>query len=132
MAISDPIADLLTRIRNAVAISADKVDCPNSNVARGIAETLKGEGYITGYEVIQDGRQGVLRIRLKYGPNGEKLISAIKRESKPGRRVYKGVTELPRPQGGLGISIVTTPKGILSDRKCRELKVGGELICTVC
>ena len=131
MAISDPIADMLTRIRNAVRNNADTVVCFNSKVCLGIAATLRDEGYINGFDVVQDGRQGVIKIKLKYGTNGEKLINTIKRESTPGRRVYKGVSELPRPMDGLGISIVTTPKGVLSDRKCRELKVGGELLCTV-
>jgi len=131
MAISDPIADMLTRIRNAVRNNADTVVCFNSKVCLGIAATLRDEGYINGFDVVQDGRQGVIKIKLKYGINGEKLINTIKRESTPGRRVYKGVSELPRPMDGLGISIVTTPKGVLSDRKCRELKVGGELLCTV-
>ncbi len=131
MAINDPIADMLTRIRNAVRNEASSVNCLNSKVCRGIADTLKDEGYILGYELVQDGRQGVLKVKLKYGPNGEKLINIIKRESTSGRRVYKGVTELPRPMDGMGISIVTTPKGVLSDRKCRELNVGGELLCTV-
>ncbi len=131
MAINDPIADMLTRIRNAVRNEASSVNCLNSNVCRGIADTLKEEGYILGYELVQDGRQGVLKVKLKYGPNGEKLINVIKRESTSGRRVYKGVNDLPRPMDGMGISIVTTPKGVLSDRKCRELNVGGELLCTV-
>ena len=131
MAINDPIADMLTRIRNAVRNDAATVVCLNSKVCRGIADVLRDEGYIGGYDVIDDGRQGQIRVKLKYGPNGEKLINVIKRESSSGRRVYKGVTELPRPMDGLGISIVTTPKGVLSDRKCRELNVGGELLCTV-
>src|SRR6478609_8813342 len=131
MAISDPIADMLTRIRNAVRIDAPVVKCLNSKVCRGIADVLRDEGYITGYELVQDGRQGIIKVKLKYGPNGEKLINVIKRESSSGRRVYKGVSELPRPMDGMGISIVTTPKGVLSDRKCRELNVGGELLCTV-
>lgn len=131
MAINDPIADMLTRIRNAVRNDATTVNCLNSKVCRGIADVLRDEGYITGYDLVQDGRQGILKVKLKYGPNGEKLINVIKRESSSGRRVYKGVTELPRPMDGMGISIVTTPKGVLSDRKCRELNVGGELLCTV-
>lgn len=131
MAISDPIADMLTRIRNAVRNDAASVNCLNSKVCRGIAQALRDEGYITSFDVVEDGRQGILKVKLKYGPNGEKLINTIKRESTSGRRVYKGVTELPRPMDGMGISIITTPKGVLSDRKCRELNVGGELLCTV-
>lgn len=131
MSLSDPIADMLTRIRNAVRNEAASVKCLNSKVCVGIAAALRDEGYINGYEVVQDGCQGALKITLKYGPAGEKIINSIKRESTPGRRVYKGVADLPRPIDGMGISIVTTPKGVLSDRKARELNVGGELICTV-
>lgn len=131
MAFSDPIADMLTRIRNATRNQADQVRILNSKVCRGIADVLKSEGYITGYDVIEDGRQGIIRVDLKYGPRGEQLIHVIKRESKPGCRVYRKVTELPRPLAGLGIAILTTPKGVLSDRQCRTEKVGGELLCTV-
>lgn len=131
MAISDPIADMLTRIRNAVRIDAPIVKCINSRVCRGIADVLRDEGYILGYEIVQNGPQSIIKVKLKYGPHGEKLINVIKRESSSGRRVYKGVAKLPRPMDGMGISIVTTPKGVLSDRKCRELNVGGELLCTV-
>ena len=131
MAFSDPIADMLTRIRNATRNQAEQVRVLNSKVCRGIAEVLKSEGYISGYDVIEDGRQGLIRIDLKYGPAGEQLIHLIKRESKPGCRVYRKVTDLPRPLAGLGIAILTTPKGVLSDRQCREQKVGGELLCTV-
>lgn len=131
MAISDPIADMLTRIRNAVRNKSDQVIVLNSKVCRGIAQVLQQEGYITGFEVTEDGRQGVIRIQLKYSAIGEPLFYEIKRESKPGRRVYKGVKDLPRPLGGLGISIITTPSGVLSDRQCREKNVGGELLCTI-
>lgn len=131
MAFSDPIADMLTRIRNATRNQSEQVRVLNSKVCRGIADVLKFEGYITGYDVIDDGRQGIIRIDLKYGPSGEQLIHLIKRESKPGCRVYRKVTDLPRPLAGLGIAILTTPKGVLSDRQCREQKVGGELLCTV-
>jgi len=131
MAMSDPIADMLTRIRNAVRNQADSVDCLNSKVCAGIAKALQHEGYITGYNIIDDGRQGILRVELKYGPAGEKIIGAIRRESKPGRRVYTKVKDLPRPLGGLGIAILTTPRGVLSDRQCRMEKVGGEHLCTV-
>ncbi|MEM1210646.1 MAG: 30S ribosomal protein S8 [Planctomycetota bacterium] len=131
MALSDPIADMLTRIRNANRNEADSVDCLNSKVCRGIAQTLQDEGYITGFDVIDDGRQGILRVALKYGPRGEKLIHSIKRESKPGCRVYTKVKDLPRPMAGLGIAVLTTPRGVMSDRKARTEKVGGELLCTV-
>lgn len=131
MSMTDPIADMLTRIRNAARNQAEQVRVLNSKVSRGIAEVLKTEGYITDYDVIEDGRQGLIRISLKYGPAGEQLIHVIKRESKPGRRVYTKVTDLPRPLAGLGIAILTTPRGVLSDRQCREQRVGGELLCTV-
>ncbi|MEM9253776.1 MAG: 30S ribosomal protein S8 [Planctomycetota bacterium] len=131
MSLSDPIADMLTRIRNANRNEADSVDCLNSKVCRGIAQTLQDEGYITGFNVIDDGRQGILRVALKYGPRGEKLIHSIKRESKPGCRVYTKVKDLPRPMAGLGIAVLTTPRGVMSDRKARTEKVGGELLCTV-
>ena len=131
MSMTDPIADMLTRIRNAARNQADEVRVLNSKVCRGIAEVLKTEGYINDYDVIEDGRQGLIRIGLKYGPAGEQLIHLIKRESKPGCRVYKGVADLPRPLAGLGIAILTTPRGVLSDRQCREQRVGGELLCTV-
>jgi small subunit ribosomal protein S8 len=131
MALSDPIADMLTRIRNATRNQSESVDCRNSKVCAGIAKALQHEGYIAGYDVIDDGRQGILRLHLKYGPNGEHVINVIKRESKPGRRVYTKVADLPRPLGGLGVAILTTPRGVLSDRQCREERVGGEMLCTV-
>ncbi len=131
MATSDPIADMLTRIRNAVAIKRKTVNCLNSKVCRGIADVLKGEGYINDFDVIEDGRQGLIRIHLKYGPRGERLIRKIKRESKPGRREYCKVEALPRPLEGLGIGIVSTSRGVMSDRHCRSQRVGGELLATV-
>jgi len=131
MSLSDPIADMLTRIRNAARNKERTVVVKNSKVCRGIADVLKDEGYINDFDVIDDGRQGLIRIELKYGPAGEHLFHLIRRESKPGCRVYKGVADLPRPLAGLGIAILTTPKGVLSDRQCRDEKVGGELLCTV-
>ena len=131
MSLSDPIADMLTRIRNAVSNNVDTVDCRNSKVAVGIARVLKEEGYLSDYQVIHDGPQGALRITLRYGPHGEQLINKIQRASKPGRRVYSKVTELPRPLAGLGVTVVSTPKGVLSDRQARRERVGGELLCTV-
>lgn len=127
MSLSDPIADMLTRIRNAVRNDAKIVTCLNSKVCRGIADVLKAEGYINGYEVIQDGRQGV----LKYGPHGERVINRLSRMSKPGCRVYGKVTDLPRPLQGMGTVVVSTSRGVLSDRQCREQNVGGELLCVV-
>lgn len=131
MALSDTIADMLTRIRNAVRNSARCVDCRSSKVCVGIARVLKEEGYINQYAVIEDGRQGILRIDLRYGPRGEPIIRALRRNSKPSCRVYSKVGDLPRPLAGLGIIIVSTPKGVLSDRQARQEHVGGELLCTV-
>ncbi|HEB61328.1 MAG TPA: 30S ribosomal protein S8 [Phycisphaeraceae bacterium] len=131
MATNDPIADMLTRIRNAVAIKRKTVKCLNSKVCQGIAEVLKAEGYVNDYDVIDDGRQGFIRVHLKYGPHGERVLRRLTRESKPGCRVYTKVKDMPRPLEGLGIAIVSTPKGVLSDRKCRELSVGGELLATI-
>ena len=128
---SDPIADMLTRIRNAVRMGRRDVKVPASHLKAGIAEVLRQEGYITGFDRIDDGRQGILRIDLRYGPRGEQMIHALERQSRPGRRVYSGVEELPRPLAGLGIAIVSTPKGVLSDRQARDQRVGGELLCTV-
>jgi len=131
MSFTDSIADMLTRIRNAVRNRATRVDCRNSKVCAGIAQVLQDEGYITSFNVIDDGRQGILRVDLKYGPHGEPPFHTIKRESKPGKRVYLKVDEIPRPLAGLGIAILTTPRGVVSDRKARTENVGGELLCTV-
>jgi len=131
MTMSDPIADMLTRIRNAVHNRSKTVNVKASKVCTGIASTLKDEGYIDGFDMIEDGRQGQIRIRLRYGPRGEILLHEAKRESKPGRRVYRGFEDLKRPLQGMGICILSTPKGVLSDRKCREMRVGGELLATV-
>lgn len=131
MAVNDPISDMLTRIRNAVRNRAKGVDCLNSRVCRGIADVLRDEGYIDGYDVVDDGRQGLIKIRLRFGPRGETVINRISRESKPGRRVYTKVGDIPRPLQGLGIAIVSTSRGVLSDRKCRTERIGGELLATV-
>ncbi|MEZ6233337.1 MAG: 30S ribosomal protein S8 [Phycisphaerales bacterium] len=131
MALSDPIADMLTRIRNALRNRSKTVNCLNSKVCRGIADVLVKEGYVNSFDVVEDGRQGLLRVHLKYGPRGEKLIHDLQRTSKPGCRVYSGVEDLPRPLQGLGIAIVSTSRGVLSDRMAREQRVGGELLCTV-
>lgn len=131
MALTDTIADMLTRLRNAARNKAERVDCRNSNVCQGIARVLKEEGYIADFSVIDDGRQGILRLQLRYGPRGEPLFTAVQRASKPGCRVYIKSSDLPRPLGGLGIGIVSTPKGVLSDRQARAQKLGGELLCLV-
>jgi small subunit ribosomal protein S8 len=128
----DPIADMLTRIRNANRVGRRFVVIPKSKICSGIAQVLKDEGYIEEYDAIEDAtHQGQLRIRLKYSLTGEKVIHAIDRASKPGCRVYRGVDSLPRVLNGMGISIVSTSKGVMSDRKARESNVGGELLCTV-
>jgi len=131
---TDPIADMLTRIRNAVAIERPYVDIPESKLKVGVAGVLQREGYIWDYEIIpQEGApQGTLRVNLKYGPNGERVIQEIKRVSKPGRRVYSRVDQIGSVLQGLGISILTTSQGTLSNREAKERKVGGEVICTVC
>lgn len=131
MAMSDTIADMLTRIRNGVAARKKEVMCLNSKVCRGIAQILEEEGYIEGFDVIDDGRQGKIRVRLKYGDRGEEIIHVIKRESTPGRRVYRKVDEITSPLQGLGIALISTSSGVMSDRRCREEKVGGELLATV-
>jgi len=128
---SDPIADMLTRIRNAVRVRKKVVEIPASKVKAGIAEVLRDEGYIRGFDKIDDTRQGVLRIELKYGPLGEDLIHVIKRESRPGCRVYRSCTELPHVREGLGIASGSTSAGVMSDRRCRENNIGGELLCSV-
>ncbi|UCE62466.1 MAG: 30S ribosomal protein S8 [Phycisphaerales bacterium] len=122
---------MLTRIRNAVRVRRETVRIPSSNIKVGIARVLRDEGYINEFDVIEDKKQGILRIALKYGPRGELVINKIERASKPGRRVYRKVGDLPRVLDGLGIAIVSTSKGVMGDRDCREKKVGGELLCTV-
>jgi small subunit ribosomal protein S8 len=129
---SDPIADMLTRIRNMAMVHGREVKVPASRVKTGIAEVLKQEGYIEDYDRIDDGRQGILRIKLKYGRRGEPVLTEIKRVSKPGCRDYRSVEKLPQVLSGLGIAIVSTSQGVLSDRQCRERNISGELICTVC
>jgi len=131
MSLSDPIADMLTRIRNAVRINKDQVSVKASNICEGIAAVLKTEGYIEDFDRIDDAKQGMLRIMLKYDQEGRSIINEITRTSKPGRRIYSGVDKLPRVLAGMGIAIVSTSKGVMSDRSCREAKVGGEIICTV-
>ena len=131
MSWSDPIADMLTRIRNATRTGKPTVDVKASKVCQGIADVLQREGYLMGYDRIDDGKQGFLRITLKYDPDGVPVITDIKRVSKPGCRRYSSVDDLPVVLGGMGITVVSTSKGIISDRSCRENKVGGEVLCTV-
>ncbi len=128
--LTDPIADMLTRIRNAIMIKAEKVDVPASRMKLEIAKIMKEGGFIRGYKIIKDKRQGTLRISLKYA-DGQSAINGLKRVSKPGRRVYVGVDKIPVVMGGVGMAILSTPKGILSDKKCRENRVGGELLCYI-
>ena len=128
---SDPVADMLTRIRNAVRARKETVGIPSSKVKVGIAGVLKSEGYVNDFDLIEDTKQGVLRVTLKYGKHGEDVIHSIRRESKPGVRRYVGVDSLPRVLDGLGIAIVSTSQGVLSDQECRRRKIGGELLCTV-
>jgi len=127
----DPIADMLTRIRNANRVGRRLVLIPKSKICTGIAQVLKDEGYIEEYDVIEDERQGQIRIRLKYAMNGDKVIHTLDRQSKPGCRVYRKVDDLPKVLNGMGIAVVSTSKGVMSDRKAREANVGGELLCVV-
>ncbi len=131
MSMSDPVADLLTRIRNANSIKMSQVDVPTSALKRGIVDVLKSEGYIRDYRVIEQEVQGTLRIYLKYGADGEFVINKINRISKPGRRIYRGVKEIPKVLNGLGISVLSTSRGILSDRLAKEAGVGGEVLAEV-
>jgi len=131
MSLSDPIADMLTRIRNALGARHEVVNVKASKICQGICDVLKEEGYIEDFRRVDDNKQGLLRVYLKYGRSGEDVITQLKRISTPGRRVYKSVDDLPRPLDGLGIAIVSTSRGILSDRRCREENVGGEVLCTV-
>ncbi|MBB6216831.1 small subunit ribosomal protein S8 [Anaerosolibacter carboniphilus] len=131
MTMTDPIADMITRIRNANTVKHETVDVPASNMKKAIAEILLGEGFIKGYDVIEDGKQGIIRMQLKYGKNNEKVISGLKKISKPGLRVYAKKDEIPKVLGGLGIAILSTSNGIVTDKDARKLGVGGEVICYV-
>ena len=131
MHITDPIADMLTRIRNANSERHESVDVPASNLKKAIAQILLEEGYIKNYQIIDDEKQGLIKITLKYGENKAKVISGIKRISKPGLRVYAGKDELPRVLKGLGIAIVSTSQGIMTDKKARRLNIGGEVLAFV-
>ena len=131
MTMTDPIADMLTRIRNANVVKHETVDVPASNMKKELSRILLEEGFIRGYDVIEDGKQGIIRIQLKYGQSGERVISGLKRISKPGMRVYAANQEIPKVLNGLGISIISTSKGILTDKQARKEGVGGEVICYV-
>ncbi|WIW70083.1 MULTISPECIES: 30S ribosomal protein S8 [Anaerosinus] len=131
MVMTDPIADMLTRLRNANSVYHEKVEIPGSKIKEAIANILKEEGFIKDFDFVSDNKQGVIRISLKYGPNREKVITGIKRISKPGLRVYAKSEQLPRVLGGLGIAIVSTSKGMMSDKQARRNGLGGEVIAYV-
>jgi small subunit ribosomal protein S8 len=131
MAMSDPLADMLTRVRNAVMVKFDTVQMPSSTVKVGVAKVLKEEGYIRDYQVMSDKIQDILKIDLKYGPNREAVITGLKRVSKPGLRKYVKVNEIPKVLDGFGIAIISTSKGIVTDKTARALNSGGEIICEV-
>ena len=131
MQITDPIADMLTRIRNAGTAKHDTVDIPASKMKKAIAEILLAEGYIKAFQLIEDGTQGVIRVTLKYLPGKEKAIQGLKRVSKPGLRVYAGAEELPRVLKGLGIAIISTSKGVMTDKQARKEHIGGEVLAFV-
>ena len=128
MVMTDPIADMLTRIRNANSVHHDKVEIPASKVKQAMAEILKREGFIKDYDLVNDNKQGVLRLSLKYGPNREKVITGLKRISKPGLRVYAKKEQLPRVLGGLGIAIISTSQGIMTDKHARREGLGGDVV----
>src|SRR5699024_537828 len=131
MVMTDPIADYLTRIRNANMAKHDSVEIPASNIKKSISEILKREGFIRDYEVADDNKQGVIKVFLKYGPNGERVISGLKRISKPGLRNYVGAEDLPKVLNGLGIAIVSTSDGVITDKEARQKNVGGEVIAYI-
>ena len=131
MQISDVIADMLTRIRNASNAKHETVDIPASNMKKSIADILLAEGYIKGVQVIEDGKQGVIEIALKYGPNKSQVITGLRRVSKPGLRIYTNVEDMPKVMKGLGIAILSTPKGIMTDKDARKANVGGEVLAFV-
>ena len=131
MVMTDPVADLLTRVRNANMVNHEKVEIPASKVKKAISDIFKTEGYIKDCEFIDDGKQGIIRIYLKYGTNKEKVISGLKRISKPGLRVYAKKDEIPRVLGGLGTAVISTSKGIMTDKDARKQGLGGEVICYI-
>ena len=131
MSMTDPIADMLTRLRNATMVRHDRTDVPASKMKLEIAKILKQEGYIRTFKLIEEGTQGVLRIYLKYSPDGEPVIHGIQRVSKPGLRVYRGVQELPKVRNGLGVAVVSTSRGVVTDEQARRLGVGGEILCEI-
>ncbi len=131
MQITDPIADMLTRIRNANSAKHDSVDIPASNMKKAIAQILLDEGFIKKYDVVEDGKQGMIHVELKYGPGKTKIIQGLRRVSKPGLRVYAGKEDMPRVMRGLGIAIVSTSKGVMTDKEARKSNIGGEVLAFV-
>ena len=131
MVMTDPIADFLTRIRNANSSKHESVDIPASGVKKAIADILLEEGYISGYQIIEDGKQGIIRVTLKYAPGKQKVIQGLRRVSKPGLRIYTSCEEMPRVMKGLGVAIISTSKGIMTDKKARKLNIGGEVLAFV-
>jgi small subunit ribosomal protein S8 len=129
--VTDPVADMLARLRNSSLAEHEKVDIPASKLKVRLAEILKEEGFIKNFRLIEDKRQGVLRVYLKYGPGQERVISGLRRVSKPGRRLYVGADRIPSVLGGMGVAILSTPRGVLTDRESRKAKVGGEVLCYV-
>ena len=129
--VTDPIADMLTRIRNANVVKMDTVDIPASNMKKSIADILYNEGFIESYEMVDDSKQGVIRVKMKYGLERERVISGLKRISKPGLRVYARRDQVPKVLGGLGIAILSTSKGVVTDKKARQKGVGGEVLCYI-
>jgi len=131
MTMTDPVADMLTRIRNANQAGHDIVEIPASNIKRNIARILLSEGYIKGYDVVEDNKQGIIRVQMKYGADKQKVISGIKKISKPGLKVYAKSSDVPKVLGGLGVAIISTSNGLITDKEARSLGVGGEVICYV-
>ena len=131
MTMTDPIADMLTRIRNALKASHEQVDIPSSKIKISIAKVLKAEGYVRNFKVISDGRHRLIRVFLKYDENGVPIIGGVKRVSKPSCRVYAGYDEIPKVLNGYGVNIISTSKGLLTDREARKLRVGGEILCSL-
>jgi small subunit ribosomal protein S8 len=131
MSMTDPLADMLTRIRNAGHAGNDKVDIPASRMKIALARIFKEEGFIKNYKVIRDNRQGILRVYLRYDETQKPMIQRVERVSRPGRRVYVAHEDLPRVQGGLGVAVISTSKGVVSDRQARKLRMGGEVLCQI-
>jgi len=131
MSMTDPISDLLTRIRNATTVRHDRTDIPASKMKLEVAKILKQEGFIRTFKVLEEGPQGLIRIYLKYAEDGEPAIHGLRRVSRPGRRVYRGVEDLPKVRNGLGVAVVSTNRGVLTDEQARSLRVGGEVLCEI-